>query len=328
MFRSLAGQDGYQSAEKDWIVELLSSNCYWYDLLASPPPEVDTRKGIVQYLGALRQVVEESLEKRFIYFICTRKRVRFDTSKKPRYRLLGSSLVFHVLVGREQKSVRLEVDFIDPASGRPFKPVVDISDRFISVRSGDGAPILMSIHDFLMSVHIDMGFPTMVQYVGYTQSPETRPTNGSHTGLSDVLARVSNEENDVFLIFNLFKVLTKATNAGNMLNFIVANAMTDEIGADLEGRIIEKCFISYFDSENQTRARKAESGELKRSLRNIGANNKINSVQFVYEAEPPTEYWMLGSSHISPSLRHVFTVRLRDGEIFIEAGATTLDGLP
>jgi hypothetical protein len=174
---------------------------------------------------------------------------------------------------------------------------------------------------------VDLGFPTLVQYVGYTQSPEKRPTNGSHTGLSDVLTRVSNDENDAFLIFNLFKVLTRGANTQYMLNFMFANAMTDEIGSDLEGRIIEKCFISYFDSENQTRARDKEYAELRNNLGVLVSQNKINSIQFVYEVDPPTEYWKLGSSSRQPSLRHAFTVKLKDGAICIEDGAPLMTGI-
>jgi hypothetical protein len=325
MFKSLVGHDGYTSAEKDWLVELSFTSCHWYDLLSSPPPQIDTRKNIVDYLAALRQQVEESLEKRFIYFICTRKRVRFNTRKKPTYSRFTSRMTFHVLVGRDEKPMQFEITFRDAESGRPFKPTVEIDDRFIAWGPEGETKALSSIHDFLMTCDIDLGFPTLVQYVGYTQSPEKRPTNGSHTGLSDVLARVSNEENDVFLIFNLFKVLTKASNAPYMLNFIFANAMTDEIDVDLEGRIIEKCFISYFDSENQTRARDNERAELRNNLEALIKQNKINSVQFVYDVDPPTEYWKLGSSRVRPNLKHAFTVRLESGDILVEEGAPLMD---
>jgi hypothetical protein len=106
-----------------------------------------------------------------------------------------------------------------------------------------------------------------------------------------------------------------------MLNFMVANAMTDEIGTDLEGRIIEKSFIEYFNSENQTRARGMERGELRNNLALLVRENKINSVQFVYEVDPPSEYWQFGSSSVAPKLRHAFTVKIEDGKLCLEDGA-------
>lgn len=88
MFASIAASDAYKNADKEWCVELQTYHKYWYDLVVNPNDVADyfdTRKLIVEYLRAVKKHVEESLEKRFIYFICSREKVRFDTNKKPSF---------------------------------------------------------------------------------------------------------------------------------------------------------------------------------------------------------------------------------------------------
>ena len=45
----------------------------------------------------------------------------------------------------------------------------------------------------------------------------------------------------------------------------------------------------------------------------LSTENRINSIQLSYELEQPEEYWKFGSSKITPSDRHVFTVDI-DGK--------------
>jgi hypothetical protein len=85
--------------------------------------------------------------------------------------------------------------------------------------------------------------------------------------------------------------------------------MTDEVGVELEGKILEKCLIFYFDAAGQNRNKKNELAELKKSLRRIFKEQKINKIRMHYEFENPTEYGFFSSSKVRRKARHVFTVQ-------------------
>jgi len=321
MFGSLVENDAYKQAEKDWFVQLSQSDMYWYNLIVNPQEPFDTRKLITGYLKWLKKEVEENLDKRFVYFICSRVKIRFNTNKKPSYSLFTGKLKLHILLGKANKEIVVKTPIIDPHTNKRLKPKVDLTDKFITLTNKHGHKITMSIHDFFLEAQINIGQATKIQYVGYTKNPDTRPTDGAHAGLNEVLYKVSNEENDILIFFNLFKVMTNAINNMAPVNFVVSNAMTDEVEVDLEGKIIEKCFILYFDSNNQTKNKETERSQLKNNLLKLSKENKIKTVQVYYELHKPSEYWEFFSSSVRPSARHIFTATIEDGKIKITNGS-------
>ncbi|MEN3275064.1 MAG: hypothetical protein V7631_854 [Massilia sp.] len=320
MFAWLINNDAYKKSEKDWLVELQMVQTYWYGLLDDRRTDVPVRQALIEYLARLRREIEESLEKRFIYFIMSHKRVRFDTSRKPRFEFFSRMLKLGILVGRERKRMTVNVDF--GFSRRDAIPHVEISEDFITFSGHDGAKQTMSVHDFLSIAEINLGFPTKVEYVGYTREPEVRPTRGKHEGLTQILHRVSNEDNDILVSFNLFKVTSYASGSPTMLNFMFANAMTDEVTVDLEGKILEKCFIMYFDSENQSMNKTKERAELVNNLKRLGRENRIGAVHIRYEPEGTSLLSTLCSSNVAPTSRHVFTVSLKGEDLSISPGSS------
>lgn len=327
-YSSLLGNDFYQDSEKELIVELDRYHKYWYDLIVHPNEVADyfdSREAIVNYLKTVKKGVEEHLEKRFIYFICSRTKVRFNTKKNPSYNPLTKKMKIHILVGKGGKKQTIKCQFFDIPTNKFCKPKLDISDKYITMTDTRGDLVTASIHDFLEQSGINLGLYSNVEYVGYTKNPHTRPTNSSHTGLSDVLYKVSNESFDTFIYFNIFKVTTKAVNNQAMLNFVISNAMTDELDAELEGKLIEKCFIFYFDALSQNRNKDTEMKELKNNLDKIHNENKINKVNFIYEFEEDNEYGVFSSSKVSPSVNHTFHIIKNNDEVQISTGLESYD---
>jgi len=272
MFSSIVDNDIYQQSEKEWIVELQRYHKYWYDLVVNPGEVADyfnTRKLIVDYLKSIKKQVEENLEKRFVYFICSRTKVRFNTNKKPFYNPITKNVKIHILIGKEGARRTISCKFFDIHKNKFFRPQIKLTEKYITITDSRGDLTTASIHDFLEDTNISLGIDSKVEYVGYTKNPHTRPTNGAHTGLSDVLYKIADENRDSLIYFNVFKVMTRAVSSNSMLNFAIANAMTDEVNAELEGSLIEKCFIFYFDSINQSRNKDKELLELKKSLHKL-----------------------------------------------------------
>lgn len=327
--KTLLKHDAYKNASKYWVVELIQSTMYWYELLVNPPKEFDTKKHIAQSLSDLKAIVEENLEKRFIYFIASRKRVRFSQERKPHYSLggFGNQLILYLEVGREKTLRKISIYVRANDTLKPIKPKVTTTDRFIIFTRENGDELLFSVHDFLQSFDVELGHSSTIHYVGYTKNPHNRPIDGAHSGLNDILYRVSNEDNDIFIYYNLFKVTAHGEDAKTKITFLVANSMTDEVQVDKEGLIIEKCLILYFDSANQTKNRASEIAELENSLITLADENKIDSISMNYELENPSEYFKFGSSTIAPSDRHVFSYTIKNRTLELDRTSKKLDNL-
>ncbi len=330
MFSSIINNDIYKHSEKEWIVELQQYHKYWYDLIVNPDDVADyfdTRKLIVDYLKGIKNQIEENLEKRFVYFICSRTKVRFNTNKKPSYNPITKKVKLHLLIGKKEKNRTIKCKFFDIHKNKFCFPKIDLTEKYITITDSTGDLNTASIHDFLEDANIYLDISSKVEYVGYTKNPHTRPTNGAHTGLSDVLYKIAGDNRDSLIYFNVFKVMTRAVNNNSMLNFTIANAMTDEINVELEGSLLEKCFIFYFDSINQSRNKEKELLELKNALFKISNENKINSIHIYYAFEDPNEYGVFSSSKVSSKLDHVFTVRKIEDDVEIVDGSVIFENV-
>lgn len=313
LYKSILERPGYKESKKEWIVELSRSDVYWYDLLINSHELFDTKKLITDALKKLKHAVETSLEKRFVYFIFSRKKVRFDITKKIVYCEVTGQFNLSLLIGRDREELIVVGSFYDLKTKKGLELDVELSERFITITDITGDKSTFPIHEFLQEFGINIGCFSTVHYVGYTKNPHTRPTNGAHSGLNEVLYKVSNEDNDILISFNLFKVTVTADIQPDGLKLYVPNAMTDEIHADLEGLIIEKCFILYFDSNNQTKNKNKERKELKNNLTQLSTQNNIKTILLHYELEKSNEYWKLGSSSIKSCHSHTFNVQLENG---------------
>ncbi|WP_343740308.1 hypothetical protein [Delftia tsuruhatensis] len=321
IFSSILNNEAYAESDKEWKVELQRFHKYWYDLAVNTNEVAeyfDTRKIIVDYLKSVKKDVEQNLEKRFVYFICSRTKVRFNAKKKPFFNPLTKKVKIQLLIGKKKKKKNIYCKFFDISVGKFTKPRIDLTNKYITITDSNGDLTTSSVHDFLDGSNINLGISSNVEYVGYTKNPHTRPTNGSHTGLSDTLYKVSNEDCDTLIYFNIFKVITEASNKKSNFKFAVANSMTDEIGSEIEGKLIEKCFIFYFDAINQSRNKEDELSELKKNLVKMAQDNKISSITFYYEFENLNDYAIFSSSLVKPNFCHKFSVSLENDRVEIK----------
>ncbi|MBW3833896.1 hypothetical protein [Aeromonas hydrophila] len=315
----------YKSSKKEWLVELQQSQMYWYELLVNGHEEIDTRKFIFDQVKKLKEEVESCLEKRFVYFICSRIKVRFCSDTLPVLTPFHGFMKLRVLVGREKEPKEFVVNVLYDENRDVVIPKIDETGRFIIFTHQSGHSICFSIHDYLMNFCVNLGYSTKVEYVGVTKNPNNRPLNGVHGGLSDVLYNVSHDENDILIFFNLFKVTNNAAGNKYNIHYNIANAMTDEIKVNQEGEVIEKSFRFYFDSDTQKRHKNTERREITNDLREMSEKNNIKSVHVFYEVEDDSEYYEFYSSKVSPKRTHYFTVELNDDDIYLTNINCTLE---
>ncbi|MFM5469693.1 hypothetical protein ACET8V_00010 [Aeromonas veronii] len=309
--------DAYNSSRKEWLIELIQSQMYWYELLVNGHEKIDTRKLIVSQVKKLKEDVESCLDKRFVYFICSRKKVRFCTETLPVLTPFHGYMKLRVLVGREKTQKEFIVKALYDDNLDAVIPEIDETGRFILFTCPDGRSKCFSIHDYLIDFHVNLGYSTKVEYVGVTKNPNDRPLNGVHGGLTDVLYNVSNDDNDILVFFNIFKVMASATGNKYGITYGIANAMTDEIKIGQEGEVIEKAFRFYFDSDTQKRHRDTERREIVNDLKEMSHEHNIQSVHVFYEVEDESEYYEFSSSKVLPKRSHYFTIALNDDELHL-----------
>jgi hypothetical protein len=306
----------YKVFRKFWYIELVQSDCFWYDLIVHPPKFENDENYISSYLRSLKKHVEETLERRFIYFFCSRPKIRFDIRRKPRYELFKGHLVINLLVGKNQKKVSIRISL--PKSFDSIKPQVELTDKFIRIYNCAGGSITYSVHDFLRTIGCTLGYSTEVHYVGLTKNPQTRPLDRKHRGVSDTLYNISNEERDFFLLVNLFKITAMTTSNNFGVYFMIGNGLSDDVPVNQEGEIIESGFVSYFDSPIQKEEQSHERAALENSLKRIRSDLSIDYVIFDFELEKPDEYFRLSSANVVVSDRHIFCCGLNDKGLVVE----------
>ncbi|WP_067094569.1 hypothetical protein [Marinomonas atlantica] len=326
IFNHILSEKDYEASLKEWVVELEHNHMYWYDLIENNSEDFNSKKSTIDQAKYIKKKVSECLEKRFIYFICSRKKVRFCTQTLPVLTPFMSLMKLRVLTGREREVKEFVFETWFDLYGNPIYPEFDSAGRFIIFKDKlETINTVYSIHDFLLTFEINLNISSEIHYVGYTKNPPKRPLNGEHGGLTSTLYNISNEENDTIIFFNVFKVQCFAINKERNMEFLISNAMTNEIGTKEEGSIIEKSFIFYFDALVQKKNKKREKSELKNSLKRIGKKNKINELQFYYELNSKSEYYNFSSSKIKPSYRHLFTVRLQEDNLTVTEGASRFE---
>ncbi|HBI1354255.1 TPA: hypothetical protein JI406_RS16915 [Acinetobacter baumannii] len=296
----------YRSSEKNWHVTLDLSNFFWYDLIVNPPE--NTLKSIKSYLNDFKDYVEKTNEKKFIYFFTSRKKVRFNIEKQPKFYWLDKSIMS--IDGLVENKIKKKFEIKLPKDNIPDKVCVD--EKFIYFYYGKNV-ISYSVHDFIKICNINLGITSEIHYIGITSDPVKRTLSRVHRGYADMLYHVSTSENDIFLTINTFKVASHTSIESRGLNIISTNSMIYDVDWEKEGSIIEKALIYYFNAKCQ-HVDKNAWGEFRNLLGVEMKDKNIKSVSFHLELNEPTEYDIIGSQDIPPNLSHSFRWELVDGE--------------
>jgi hypothetical protein len=316
-FNFIANQPAYTEAQKEWRAGLLHSKAFWFDLIVNPPEGCDVQSQATAFLNNHREAVRNSADQRFVYFIASRQRIRFCCRRPPKRSLSRKYLLIHLEVGREKKLKQLRLEI--PKDSRQFTlPTFSEDGRFILIEGEEGQQaIALPVHDFLILHEVNLGIDTEVLYVGSTDDPATRPLKRDHRGYGDSVYPLSPEETDVFVFYNIFKVVSVAENSDFMLNFMIANSVIDEVQRVEEGELLEHGLIHYFGTKSQERNKVSEYGRLRNDLKKLLARNKISAITFNIEMEEPHEFYRFFSRNISARDRHYFALRIEHDQVII-----------
>jgi hypothetical protein len=318
-FSFITERKDFRDSKKTWHISLSQCSMFWFELIANPSIEKNTRTAVIEFLKNLKADVEEKLEKRFIYFFCSRKKMRFDDTYQPRKVLFSQGYKFKILIGKERRRKTIIVRLFN-AEGKPQAPSkIEVDARFVTIFQSESVSITQDIHTFLSLMFEDKSLASKVHYVGYTKNPHERPVSREHRGIADTLYKVSNEDNDFFLYVNLFKVMSFADpKSGAMFNVNAPNSSLNEVPVDQEGRIVESVFINYFQPSAQSEQLAEEKQTLASQLRQLALKNKIQKISAHFEVEPTGDYYNFGSESIAFAKSHTLCVELSEGKLVMQ----------
>ena len=306
----LKNQKLYSNSKKEWNVVLLQTTWYWYDLVVKEH-ELCSIKKIKNSLANLKELVANSINKRFVYFITTRTKVRFSTTKKPV--LFNDYFLVSLEVGIAKAEEVVKVDIpIDT-----YKEIYS-DERLITLVNQSGEASTIDVHFFLQEAEINFGIQSDIKYIGLTKDPTSRPLFDGHKALSNIVYHTNLEEKDIFIYFNIFKVMTNAINSKFNARLIIPNAATDEVGVENEGRILEKCLILYFMAQYNIKNKISEVGELKNKLIKLGRQSNFEKLNFSIEVDHPSEYYKYSSLNRNGDFNHSFSCSVSDNDVEVK----------
>lgn len=299
-FTGVFDAHGLRDTPKRWHISRLDTAVLWYELVVNPLNErVDLRSTLSSDLSSAKKAYEEFSSRRFVYFVCTRPRVRIADRGGVRLTAFRRRLRITLEVGAHRSRRRLVIPrevFEITIGGRAYLPIrVASTPTSLIIHYPNGVESHQSIHNFLRGYGINLGLASKVEYVGYTKNPHTRPLNSEHRGLCQAAYKAGQAGEDVFIYYNTFHVRVMSSNPAFGVEFLLSNAMIGEVDEDTEGQVVESCWIAYFKPSTQAEMEEREAARFSTLKEQLYRRHGIVSLDVEYDPPSPSEYFTLFS---------------------------------
>lgn len=147
----------YRNAEKTWLVTLDSYDLAWLGfMLPGYEAEREHHSLLRTYLRDMKKRVDESLEKRFIYFICSKKKTRFKPVVEcvMRWDDACAEIPFHLGGNRRECILTIKRNRLLNADGE--RPAAFTTDEdAITLRYPSGRSNVFPVASFLNDLRLD-----------------------------------------------------------------------------------------------------------------------------------------------------------------------------
>jgi hypothetical protein len=258
---------------------------YWHDQTEEVIDTLDCREEIAEDLLRMKQAAADQPDQRFIYFICSRKRIRFSRSFPPQYSAVTRQLTYYLEVGADKELMRMTT----PIRTIIENPKIRFTERVLSYQQDSKSDIMGSVHEFHHFNAIELGLVSNVHYIG-TKAEE---------GLAGTLRNVSREENDIFHYYNVFRIGAQRARA-------------DHTTMRFEGQLLEDVLVYYFKPGPQR-----ELAELKARIATVGRDLNVGSVAVKLQSEYQNEYFRFGSATVPAAGAHRFWLNTATSEVTV-----------
>jgi hypothetical protein len=296
------------SAPQIWTATVAETKFYWYDLLVEGPLP-DFRDPVGRYLRRMQFAIDGTMEKRLLYFLVARPRVRFDLQRTVSWGFFSLKLTIPVLIGAEERKGTITIELDVPFEATYKKPLVQLQDKFLLLNWG-ALTETFSIHDLIQRFDTGLVFPGTVLYVGQTHDPAGKLAKGQHGPVNRARNAVM-LESDVFLLVQRFDVKVDTT----------ATDLSEEASTRTHVDMLEGALIGYFESEDSRLRSEIERGNRRDHLADLQATYLLQLLTVDLGFEGADSFHDLESPQAGRSRRHLF-------DCSFHAGAPVIRRLP
>ncbi|MBB3223307.1 hypothetical protein [Pseudoduganella umbonata] len=297
------------SAPQVWTATVAETKFYWYDLLVEGGPLPDFRDPIGRYLRRMQFAIDGTMEKRLLYFLVARPRVRFDLQRSVSWSFFSLKLTIPVLIGADERKSTITIDLDVPFEATYKKPLVQVQDKFLLLNWGALVETL-SIHDLIQRYDTGLAFPGTVLYVGQTHDPAGKLAKGQHAPVNRA-RNAAMLDSDVFLLIQRFDVKVDTT----------ATDLSEEASTRTHTDMIEGALIGYFESDDSRLRTEIERGNRRDHLADLQFTYFLQKLTVDLGFEGANGFYDLESPQAGLSRRHLF-------ECTFEAGRPVIRRLP
>ncbi|AXA91938.1 hypothetical protein [Massilia sp. YMA4] len=289
------------TAPQTWTATVAESKFYWYDLLADGTQLPDFRDPVGRYLRRMQFALDGTMEKRLIYFLVARPRVRIDPQRSVSWGFFSLKLTIPVLIGAEARKSTITVELDVPFEATLKKPTVELQDKYLLLNWG-ALTETFSIHDLLQ--RYDTGLPNAgkILYVGQTHNPSGKLAKGMVTAVNR-LREATEQEYDSFLLVQRYEVQVETTST-ELLEEPSTRTRTD---------IVEGALIRYFEGATPTGRRDSELSTRRDHLHELQQTYWLERLTVDTGFKDADAFYELGSDTVPASRRHVFECTFEQG---------------
>jgi len=303
------------ASPQSWNVTVAEGKFHWYDLIAGFPAIPDIRDPVGRYMRRMQFDLEAAMEKRLIYSVVTRPRVRFDTSRSASFGFFSLKVSLPLLVGPDEKKDSVSVELEVPFAATLKKPNVTLTENFVIFNWG-GHIEALSVHDVLQNFDNALDFPSIVQYVGQTRDPAHRLAKARLAAVQK-LHQQHSEEHDTLLLVQRMNVEV-ISDEGDPWDFPVnQNPVAADILLKDRMDLVECAMLRYFEGAEPRARLDKELNTRRERLIEIGMSNHLRHFRLDLRQPESNKYHDLASPQAPRSRTHVLDCELVDGAVEI-----------
>lgn len=303
------------SVPQQWEATVANAKFHWYDLIAGFPSAPDIRDPIGRYMRRMQFDLEAAAEHHHLFFVVTRPRIRFDTTRTTQWGFFSLKLTLPLLVGADELKEAITIELSIPFAATVKKPTVTLTENFLTLNWG-GMQEVLSVHDVLQNYENGMKIPSKVHYVGQTRDPDGRLSRGRLPEVQKLHRQLS-EHHDTLLLVQQIDI-SASSELGDPASW-PANQSDEAAEAIARSRIdvLQAALIRYFEG-NGSRLRSAEEkAERQERLRAIAEHEKLDYLGIHLELPEAGNYRYLASEHVAMSRQHLLDCVLQDGHAVV-----------
>jgi hypothetical protein len=304
------------SAPQVWTASVAETKFYWYDLLVDGTPLPDFRDPVGRYLRRMQFAIDATMEKRLLYFVVARPRVRFDLQRSVSWSFFSLKLTVPVLIGVEERKGTITLDLEVPFEATYKKPLVQVQDKFLFLNWG-ALVETFSIHDLIQRFDTGLAFPGTVLYVGQTHDPAGRLAKGQN-GPVNRARNAAMPDSDIFLLIQNFAVKVETAAAD----------LSEEASHRTHVDMLEGALIEYFEGNTSRLRNDTERGNRRDRLAELQHTYWLEKLTVDLGFEGADGFHVLESEHAPRSRRHLFDCVFDAGRPVIRRLAENARPLP